>query len=105
MILVLLSPQETLRKTTARPKEICSKNFSEKLELHNHSMIWHMILVQMETIRKHGLMKIYLYSKASASAMKLLASLILRGRVPLTTVQAVQPNTESIAEAVDDAWR
>ena len=55
--------------------------------------------------KKHGLIKIYLYSKASASAMKLLASLILRGRVPLTTVQAVQPNTESIAEAVEDAWR
>ena len=58
-----------------------------------------------EHSKKRGLTKIYLYSKASASAMKLLASLILRGRVPLTTVQAIQPNTESIAEAVDDAWR
>ena len=48
---------------------------------------------------------VYTYSAASASAMKLLASLILRGRVPLTTVQAVPPDTGSIAGAVEDAWR
>ncbi len=37
--------------------------------------------------------------------MKLLASLILRGRVPLAGVEAVPPDTDSIADAVQDAWR
>lgn len=48
---------------------------------------------------------VYTYSPESAAAMKLLASLILRGRVPLTGVEAVPPDTDSIAEAVEDAWR